>query len=48
MIYILIDILLNRQSRRRQLQLELAGTVILLLPFAVMVLLVMTLGGQSQ
>ena len=38
--HVRIDILLNRQSRRRQLQLELAGTVILLMPFALTVLLV--------
>ena len=38
--HVRIDILLNRQKRRRQLQLELAGTLSLLMPFALMVLLV--------
>ena len=38
--HVRIDILLNRQSSRRQLQLELLGTLVLLLPFALTVLVV--------
>ena len=38
--HVRIDILLNRQSARRQLQLELLGTLVLLLPFALTVLVV--------
>ena len=38
--HVRIDILLNRQSTRRQLQLELLGTLVLLLPFALTVLVV--------